>query len=120
VVHGAGRGREIQFPTANLAVENELLPANGVYITETLALAARHPSVTNIGLRPTFRGRDVTFETHLLEFEGSLYDERIEVRFLARLRDELRFESAVALGDQIARDRAAAEAYFQNMPLRLG
>lgn len=117
VVPGDGRGAEIRFPTANIAVENEIIPAVGVYVTETVALAARYPSVTNVGVRPTFGGRDVTVETHLLDFEDDLYTERIEVRFLARIRDEMRFGSAVELGDQIARDRAAAEAFFLNQPI---
>jgi riboflavin kinase/FMN adenylyltransferase len=117
VVPGQGRGAEIQFPTANMAVENEMIPAVGVYVTETLALASRYRSVTNVGVRPTFGGQDLTVETHLLDFDDDLYTERIEVRFLARIRDEMRFESAVELGDQIARDRAAAEAFFETRPI---
>jgi riboflavin kinase/FMN adenylyltransferase len=115
VVRGDGRGSQLHYPTANMAVENEMIPAGGVYVTETVALASRYPSVSNIGYRPTFGGRDLRVETHLLDFEGDLYTERLEIRFLARIRDEMRFDSAVQLGDQIARDRAAAEAYFQNM-----
>jgi riboflavin kinase/FMN adenylyltransferase len=76
--------------------------------------------VTNVGVRPTFGGRRLTVESHLLEFEGDLYHERVEVRFLARLRDEARFASASELADQIARDCAAAEAYFQNLSLGPG
>jgi riboflavin kinase / FMN adenylyltransferase len=117
VVEGSGRATEMQFPTANLRVENELLPRRGVYVTETVALAARHPSVTNVGVRPTFGGDQLIVETHLLDFEGDLYGERVEVRFLARVRDEMRFASAFELADQIARDRAAALSYFQNLPL---
>ena len=117
VVPGEGRGAEIHFPTANVAVGNEMIPAVGVYVTETLALATRFPSVTNVGTRPTFDGKDLSVESHLLGFEGDLYTERIEVRFLARIRDEMRFASGLELGDQIARDRAAAESYFENMQL---
>jgi len=115
VVEGTGRGRELQFPTANLLVETELLPRSGVYVTETVALASRHPSVTNVGVRPTFSGRELTVESHLLDFDDDLYTERVEVRFLARVRDEMRFESPMELADQIARDRAAAMSYFQNV-----
>jgi riboflavin kinase/FMN adenylyltransferase len=117
VVEGSGRATGMQFPTANLRVENELLPRRGVYVTETVALAARHPSITNVGVRPTFGGDQLIVETHLLDFEGDLYGERVEVRFLARVRDEMRFASAFELADQIARDRAAALSYFQNLPL---
>jgi riboflavin kinase/FMN adenylyltransferase len=118
VVAGQGRGRELYFPTANLRVENELLPRFGVYVTETSALASRYPSVTNVGVRPTFEGGEPTVETHLLDFDDDLYTERIEVGFLARIRDEIRFDTATELADQIARDRAAAMSYFQS--LRLG
>jgi len=117
VVEGAGRARELQFPTANLRFENELLPRNGVYVTETVVLAARHPSVTNVGIRPTFGGTELVVETHLLEFDADLYGERIEVRFLARVRDEMRFDTPFELADQVARDRAAALSYFQNLPI---
>jgi riboflavin kinase/FMN adenylyltransferase len=117
VIKGEGRGSDMRFPTANLAVENELTPAGGVYVTETVALASRYPSVSNVGFRPTFEGKDLAVETHLLDFEGDLYTERIEIRFLARIRDEMRFDSALELGNQIARDRAAAEAYFRNMQI---
>jgi riboflavin kinase/FMN adenylyltransferase len=117
VVAGQGRGRALQFPTANLESENDLLPRRGVYVTETLALATRHASVTNVGIRPTFNGDSMTVETHLLDFDDDLYGQRVEVRFMARLRDEQRFSSPAQLSDQIARDRAAAEAFFQNLPL---
>jgi riboflavin kinase/FMN adenylyltransferase len=113
VVEGSGRGRELYFPTANLEVENELLPKPGVYVTRTEALAARYPSVTNVGVRPTFDETLLSVETHLLDFDDDLYGERIEVGFLARIRDEMRFADASQLADQIARDRAAAMSYFQ-------
>jgi riboflavin kinase/FMN adenylyltransferase len=118
VVRGEGRGSGLQFPTANLETENEIVPGNGVYVTETLALAGRYPSMTNVGVRPTFGGKTVVVESHLLDFVGDLYGERLEVRFLARIRDEQEFPSAFELADQIARDRAAAEAYFHNVQFR--
>jgi riboflavin kinase/FMN adenylyltransferase len=116
VTRGDGRGRTMSFPTANVAVENELFPRRGVYVTETVALAARHPSVTNVGTRPTFGGESLTVETHLMDFDEDLYGERVEVRFLARLRDEKRFSGMEELADQIARDRAAASAWFSRLP----
>lgn len=117
VVEGDGRGRALQFPTANLDSDNELVPRRGVYVTEAVVLATRQPSVTNVGIRPTFGGGALTVETHLLDFDGDLYGESMEVRFLARLRDERRFSGPQELADQIARDRAAAAAYFENLPL---
>ena len=116
VARGEERGRTLSFPTANVDVENETVPRRGVYVTETVALAARHPSVTNVGTRPTFDGGALTVESHLLDFDEDLYGERVEVRFLARLRDERRFSGPDELADQIARDRAAASAWFQRLP----
>jgi len=112
VVRGEGRGRALEYPTANVAVENESIPRLGVYVTETAAFASRFPSVTNVGVRPTFGGTHLTVETHLLDVDEDLYGERLEVRFLARLRDEMRFAGPSELSDQIARDLAAAGAYF--------
>jgi len=86
-----------------------------VYVTETVALALRWPSVTNVGVRPTFDGSRLTVESHLIDYEGDLYGERVEARFLARLRDERRFADPSLLADQIARDRAAAVAWFQSL-----
>jgi len=117
VVEGEGRGRTLEFPTANLDTDNELLPRRGVYVTETVALATRQASVTNVGIRPTYGGGAMTVESHLLDYDGDLYGESIEVRFLARLRNERKFSGPQELADQIARDRAAAAAYFENLPL---
>jgi riboflavin kinase/FMN adenylyltransferase len=115
VVHGDGRGRELGCPTANLALENEIVPAPGVYLTEAVVLASRVPSMTNVGRRPTFdagSGEPVV-ETHLLQFDEDLYGERLELRFHARLRDERRFAGADELAAQLAHDRRAAQAYFE-------
>lgn len=117
VVRGDGRGRTLEFPTANLAVENETIPRRGVYVTETAVFASRFPSVTNVGTRPTFGGTKLGVETHLLDVDEDLYGERLEIRFLARLRDERTFSGAAELADQIARDRAAASSYFSGLTL---
>jgi riboflavin kinase/FMN adenylyltransferase len=117
VVHGDGRGRSIGFPTANVAVDNETVPRRGVYITETAVLGSRFPSITNVGVRPTFGGTTLAVESHLLDFDEDLYGERVEVRFLARLRDESKFADAAELADQLARDHAAATSYFSGLAL---
>ena len=117
VVRGQGRGRLLEFPTANMAVENEAIPRRGVYVTETVVFASRFPSITNVGMRPTFGGTSLTVETHLIDADENLYGERIEVRFLARLRDEKAFSGPAELSDQIARDQAAAVAYFSGLTL---
>lgn len=117
VVRGAQRGRQLGYPTANLALENELAPATGVYATRVRRLGRDGvpadpvlASVTNVGTRPTFAGQDVTVETYLLDFDGDLYDQRLEVAFTHRLRDERRFPGPDALRAQIAADVEQARA----------
>jgi riboflavin kinase/FMN adenylyltransferase len=114
VVSGTGTGRRFTFPTLNLAPEQELLPARGVYITRTQldGHTRRHRSVTNIGVRPTFNGSALSVETHLLDFQEEATPKRIEVHFWKRLREEKKFSGAEELRTQIARDIAAANRFF--------
>lgn len=115
VVRGDGRGKSLDFPTANLETDGEMIPRRGVYISEVAVAATRYGAITNVGVRPTFGTSALTVESHILDFEDDLYGERVEVRFLARLRDERRFDGPSELADQIARDRAAAVAFFQSL-----
>ncbi len=112
VVPGAGRGRTIGFPTANVDTANELRPAAGVYAVRVRVAgeALRHGAAANIGVKPTFGGGEVTIEAHLFDFKGDLYGRRLRVEFLERLRPEKRFASASELSSQIARDLEAARA----------
>lgn len=116
VVEGDRRGRTIGFPTANLAPENEILPAAGVYAGDLRILDGgeaekneRYPAVVNVGQRPTFyeNGR-LLAEAHLLDFEGDLYGRSVELCFRARLRSERKFPSIDALKKQIAADVVTA------------
>jgi riboflavin kinase / FMN adenylyltransferase len=111
VVKGAGRGRTIGFPTANIDTSNELKPAPGVYAVRVRNLASHlwHPGAANIGVKPTFGGGEVTIEAHLFEFQGDLYGQQLRVEFLQRLRPEKRFSSGAELAAQIARDVEAAK-----------
>jgi len=118
VVEGDRRGRHLGFPTANLAWEQEQLPAYGVYVTEAF-LPHHHPSLggprlglTNVGEKPTFEGQRLTVETHLPDFEGDLYGARLQLRFLHRIRGEARFASVDELRAQITRDVAAGQAWW--------
>ncbi len=116
VVEGARRGREIGFPTANLATENELLPPNGVYATFSAVDGIVRPSVTNVGVRPTFDGLPTTsVETHVLGFSGDLYGQRLELAFVQRLRDERKFPDIDALREQIAADVRRAGRLFDKL-----
>src|SRR5213080_1104044 len=93
VVSGTGTGRRFTFPTLNLAPEQELLPARGVYITRACleGETRSHRSVTNIGTRPTFNGASLSVETHLLDAQPTTAPRRMEVRFWKRLREEKKF-----------------------------
>ena len=104
VVEGARRGRNLQFPTANLACENELIPAQGVYATRLQVDDRLLPSVTNIGRRPTFDDEGLAVETHVLDFDGDLYHRRVGLQFIERLREERRFASPEELVAQIRKD----------------
>jgi len=111
VVKGDGRGRKIGFPTANLKLENKLVLPNGVYATWALAFAVKYPSVTNVGVRPTFQ-QDLELpaivETHILDQTIDLYGNTLEVQFVKKLRDEKKFSGIEDLKKQIQLDAQAA------------
>lgn len=109
VVMGAQRGRTLGFPTANLEVRAErAVPANGVYAVFALLGADRYPAVANVGVRPSFDNGQRTIETHIFGFGRDIYGCDLVVEFVARLRDERRFENIDDLVAQIERDSAAA------------
>ncbi|MBI2216847.1 MAG: bifunctional riboflavin kinase/FAD synthetase [Candidatus Rokubacteria bacterium] len=108
VVQGAGRGRTLGFPTANLALDRPLLARSGVYACDAEMDGATWQAVVNVGVRPTFGEDRLAVEAHVLDFAGELYGRRIRVAFLRRLRDESRFPSVDALRQQIASDVASA------------
>ncbi len=87
VVHGAGRGRDLGFPTANLEGIETLLPAEGIYAGRAYVDGRSWPAAISLGPNPTFDDRRLKAEVHLLDFRGTLYDRTIEVDFLSRLRD---------------------------------
>lgn len=115
VIEGRKIGKEkLHYATANLKPHNAVLPANGVYITLTLIDGEWRRSLTNIGYRPTVgNDKEVTVETHVMDFDKELYGEKIRVRFLHRLRGEKKFDSIDALRAQIDRDYKRAVRYFE-------
>ncbi|HTM04406.1 MAG TPA: bifunctional riboflavin kinase/FAD synthetase [Vicinamibacterales bacterium] len=115
IVEGRRRGREIGFPTANLATDNELLPPHGVYATTLTVDGIVRAGLTNIGTRPTFGETEPTIETHLLGYDGDLYGKSVRLGFVLRLRDERRFEDIDALRAQIAADERRAERLFTRL-----
>jgi len=111
VIHGDGRGRKINIPTANIEIpEDKLLPANGVYACWAWVGGQKHPAVTNVGVRPTFKVNELSenVETHILDFDRELYGEEVKLEFVSRLRNEMKFPSVEALVSQITKDIARA------------
>lgn len=107
VIKGAGRGRTIGIPTANLKPDSELVPASGVYSTRVRVGndSTLYAGATNIGTRPTFSGLpEISVETHILGFEGNVYGQELEIFFIKKLRDERKFASAEELVSQIRKD----------------
>jgi riboflavin kinase/FMN adenylyltransferase len=107
VIEGDKRGRELGFPTANLAPDDAYVhPGHGVYA----AFANGHPAAVNVGIRPQFQtGRGLLIESYLIDFEGDLYGKNLRVAFVKRLRGEKRFPSVEDLIAQMHRDVAEAK-----------
>lgn len=105
VTHGKQNGKAMGIRTANIEPGDEaIVPLKGVYITDTKIDGVVYKSITNVGLNPTFKGNKLMIETHVLDFDGDLYDKEIEVYFFKRLRDEVAFHNAEELKNQIKKD----------------
>ncbi len=104
VVRGAGRGKKLGFPTANLGSSETLLPGEGIYAGRAGVDTARWPAAISVGPNPTFGEGALKIEAYLLDYSGSLYDRQIEIDFLARLRDIVRFDSVDELLVQMEKD----------------
>jgi len=117
---GRGYGTRYTVPTVNLARYDELIPANGVYITQVRINGECFDAVTNVGVRPTFGPDSFAIESHLLNFHEIelLAQTEVELIFLKRLREERKFESVEALKEQIGRDVARAQRFFGKLQRR--
>jgi len=117
---GRGYGAKYTVPTINLSRYEELVPADGVYITQTRVGEECFQSVTNLGNRPTFGAESFAIETHLLNFHPFPLnpETEVEIYFFERLRDEIKFPSVEALRQQIAQDVKKARRYFHLVRLR--
>ncbi len=119
VIHGHHRGKNMGFATANLRWNAELIPKTGVYVAraefpEGSGENARdYPAVVNVGFNPTFGDGELSIEAYLIDFNGDLYQKRIGISFLKRLRDELKFDSVDALTARIQDDVAEARRYLE-------
>ncbi|MCX7965729.1 MAG: bifunctional riboflavin kinase/FAD synthetase [Syntrophorhabdaceae bacterium] len=117
VIKGEGRGNRLGFPTINIETAYEIIPKEGVYITEVEFDNTRFPSVTNIGFNPTFDGRRLSIETHIIDFTGDIYGKNVVLYFHERLRAEIKFNSVEDLKRQIHIDVDSARTYFNTQKI---
>lgn len=111
VVRGAQLGRQLGYPTANLRFGGKVPALSGIYATRVHGVGAKPwPSVSSLGTRPTVNGREPLLEAHLFDFDRDLYGRRIEVEFVAKLREELKFDDLDTMVEQIHRDAEQARA----------
>ncbi len=113
VAEGHKRGKGFGFPTANIATGHELLPPRGVYATFLFYQGKRYRAATNLGVNPTFNNGELTIESYILNFEGSLYGEEVSVSFVQKIRDEICFSTVGALARQIAADVKEVEEILE-------
>lgn len=111
---GKGIGRTINFPTANLVVEEsyKLIPKQGVYVIQSIWKDKLVKGIMNIGFNPTVNGEKLSIEVHFFDFNEILYDKKIQIQVIHRLRDEIKFESLEKLKMQIQLDKEKALDYF--------
>ena len=116
VTHGSDRGSRIGLPTANIAHwPKKQLPAVGVYATRVALREKVQLGITNVGFRPTFEDQTrPNIETHLLDFDGNIYGEELELDFVQKIRDEQKFSGIEAFLAQIERDKATARKIFSH------
>ncbi len=116
IVKGKGIGKTLDFPTANLQVEEnyKIIPKNGVYVVQSNISGERVFGITNIGTNPTFGGSVKTIETYFLDFNEILYDKFLKLEFLKRIRDEVNFETSDNLKEAIKKDESFAREYIKS------
>ncbi|MEL6607051.1 MAG: riboflavin kinase [Bacteroidota bacterium] len=107
VIQGKKLGRQLGFPTANLHIAevHKPIPKNGVYVVKSILNNQEYFGMMNIGFRPTVGGTEKTVEVHFFDFKGNLYDKKIKIGILHRLRKEYKFHSIEALQEQLEKDR---------------
>lgn len=117
VVKGKQLGRTINFPTANLQIEEnyKLIPQNGVYIVKSIINQKTVFGMMNIGFNPTVSGQNQSIEIHYFDFDADLYSQKIRVSMLHRIRSEEKFESVSLLKEQLEKDALTANAYIKKL-----
>ncbi len=114
IVRGKGLGKQIDFPTANLQIEEDykLIPKNGVYVVKSYINEETIFGMMNIGTNPTVGGKFQSIEIHFFDFDQDIYGEKIKIELLKRLRDEQKFESLEILQKQLHKDKSIAIDYI--------
>jgi riboflavin kinase/FMN adenylyltransferase len=117
VIKGKQLGRTINFPTANLHIEEnyKLIPQNGVYIVKSIINQKTVFGMMNIGFNPTVNGQNQSIEIHYFDFDADLYDQKISVSILHRIRSEQKFESVSLLKAQLEKDASTAKEYIKKL-----
>lgn len=117
VIQGKQLGRTINFPTANIKIEEDykLIPQNGVYIVKSVINKTLVFGMMNIGTNPTVNGTTQSIEVHYIDFEGDLYDKTIKLELLQRIRSEEKFPSFEALKNQLEKDKNTAKDFIKNL-----
>ena len=114
VVVGKQNGRKFGFPTCNIVIDNTMItPPNGVYVTFCNIEDRRYPSITNVGVKPTIGVFDKNIETHIFDIDENLYGKYINVEFLKKIRDEIKFDSVEDLKKQISDDCIKVKAFHR-------
>lgn len=115
IIHGDKIGRTLNFPTANLQVDYEkLIPKNGVYLFQTIYHTKHYYGLVNIGTRPTFQEEEKRIEAFLFGFNKEIYDEKLRIEFLKKIRDEKKFDSVEELKMRIEQDCKEAEEIIKS------
>ena len=104
VIGGNRLGRKLGFPTANIAIDDNLAVENGVYCSKVYVEGEEYVAMTNVGVRPSVDGSKRLLETHLLGFDGLLYGLKLRVELIEKIRDERKFASVDELREQISKD----------------
>ena len=114
VISGKGLGKKINYPTANIKIEEsyKIIPKQGVYIVQLFIENQMFYGMMNIGVNPTVNGTTESIEVHFFNFNSNIYDKKIQINLLSRIRDEQKFESIDALKKQLNLDKEMALNYI--------
>ena len=117
VVQGRGIGKTIEFPTANIVIPEDykIIPKRGVYVVKVQAENSNYYGMMNIGNNPTVGGKKESLEVHLLDYDGNLYEKTLRIKFLERIRDEIKFDSIDELKSQLHEDFEYTERFIKGL-----